>query len=93
MSVEPLAEPRPSRESGSIDESVEFSFHNGRTIEVVTAALPSGGFVILRIRVLDLDRRQWTRISSGSFWSFDNQVAAARHGRARAIFAINTLGI
>ena len=90
---EPLVEPLSPRELSSIEESVAHSFHNGRAIEVVTAALPSGGFVVLHIRVLDLDRRQSTRVASGSFWSFDSQMGAARHGRARAIFAITTQGI
>ena len=92
-SPEPLVEPRSPRGPSSIDENIERSFHNGRAIEVVTAALPSGGFVILHIRVLDRDRRQWTRVTSASFWSFESQMTAAAHGRALAIFAINTQGV
>jgi hypothetical protein len=44
--------------------------------------------VILHIRVVDLDRHQWTRVSSGSFWAFESRRAEA-HGRARAV-AITT---
>jgi hypothetical protein len=84
--------PSPS-EPDSADETIEHSFHDGRVIEVVTAAAPSGGFAILQIRVLSRDRRQWIRVGSGSFWSFETQTAAARHGRERAIFGITVQGI
>ena len=86
---EPLVEPLSPRAPGSADGEVHHSVHLGRTIEVVTAALPSGGFVILHIRVMNLERR-WTRVSSGSFWSFESRTAAASHGRSRAVFAIDT---
>lgn len=83
-------EPLPSPALDSDDGSVEDCFYNGRAIQVVTSALPSGGFVILHIRVLALDRQNWIRVSAAPFWFFDDQIAAANHGRALAISAIHT---
>jgi hypothetical protein len=88
--AEAPVEPPSSPDLDSDDGSVEQCFHNGRAIQVVTGALPSGGFVILHIRVLALDRQHWIRVSAASFWSFDDQTAAANHGRALAISAIHT---
>jgi hypothetical protein len=93
-SPEPLGTASPG-EPQPPSETVNRSFHNGHAVEVVTAALPSGGFVLLHIRVLvpdgpDFDRHKWVRVSSGSFWSFDCETAAARHGHALAIATLTT---
>lgn len=63
--------------------------HKGHTIDVVTGASPSGGFEILYIRVWDLVGGRWARVDASSILSFDDEVAAGRHGHELAKCAIN----